>query len=221
MSTKPDILVLVETKVSKNKVFADWEPSYACIPRNCKRGKGGIMCAFRKGTFKSAPRNVTSVDDDRILTCRVEYDNRTVRIIVVYGPQETDELEVRNDFFVKLCLEVEKCKNAGEGVLIVGDFNAKVKADEEKNLIHESGNGKLLTDAVNDFGLEVVNFSNYSTGTWTWTKQVRGLRNKSTLDYLVVDKEIFELVQEMEIDEEKSLCPFHKTKVKNVKVTKK
>ena len=221
-SIQPEIVALVETKVSKNKVYKEWEPYYQCIKRNCSRGKGGIMCAFKKGTFKSA-LNVTSVDDDRILTCRVEYENRTVRVIVVYGPQETDELEVRNDFFVKLCLEVEKCKNAGEGVLIVGDFNAKIRADKEKIIIHESGsgNGKLLAEAVHDFGLEVVNFSNYCRGIWTWTKQVRGVLNRSTLDYLVADKEIFELVREMEIDEEKAMCPFHKTKAKKAKVSKK
>ena len=165
-SIEPDIVTLVETKVSKNKVFKEWEPYYQCLRKNCTRGKGGIMCAFKKGTVKSV-RNVTSVDDDRILTCRVEYDTRTVRVIAVYGPQETDESEVRNDFYVKLGVEVEKCYNAGEGVLIIGDLNAKLNTDEEKNVVHESGNGKLLSESVQDLGL-----SDYCTGTWTWTKKV-------------------------------------------------
>lgn len=223
-SIQPEIVALVETKVGKNKVFKEWEPHYQCLKRNCSRGKGGIMCAFKNGTFKSA-RNVTSVDDDRILTCRVEYDNRTVRVIVVYGPQETDELELRNDFYVKLGLEIEKCNNAGEGLLIIGDLNAKIKADEEKNILYDSGNGRLLAETVHDFGLEVVNFSDCCRGTWTWTKRVRGVLNKSTLDYMLVDKEILKMIQELEIDEEKSLCPFHKTNTKTntkrVKGTKK
>ena len=47
-SIKPDIVALVETKVAKNKVFKEWEPYYQCLRKNCTKGKGGIMCAFKK-----------------------------------------------------------------------------------------------------------------------------------------------------------------------------
>ena len=140
-----------------------------------------------------------------------------MKVIAVYGPQETDESELRNDFYMKLGLEIEKCNNAGPGVLIVGDLNAKLKTDEVKTIVHESGNGKLLTEAVQDFGLEVMNFSEICTGTWTWTKKIRGVTNSSKLDYLIVDKQVSDLVCEMEIDEEKVHCPFHKKKVNKKK----
>ena len=49
---KPDIIGLVETKFAKNKniEMEGWEP----FKRNCSKGKAGVMCALRKGTFKSA-----------------------------------------------------------------------------------------------------------------------------------------------------------------------
>ena len=54
---QPDIVALVETKLPKNKGYDDWK-KYVCFKRNSSQGKGGVMCAFKKGTFQSA-RNVT------------------------------------------------------------------------------------------------------------------------------------------------------------------
>ena len=211
-AVKPDIVVLVETKVAKKKDFGEWETyGYEYVKRNCTRGKGGIMCALKKKTFKLL-RNATSVDDDRILTCRVEYSNRCVRIIGVYGPQENDDVEDRKCFFEKLSIEIEKSFNAGEGVLIVGDLNAKLTTDTDENISHKSGNGKFLAEMVYDFGLKVVNFCKLCRGKWTWSKEVSGVQKKSCLDYVIVDKQVSELFLEMEIDEEKTLCPFHKQK---------
>ena len=207
-SLKPDIIALVETKVSKSKVFDTEWLRYECVNRNCSRGKGGILCAFRKGTFRNL-KNVTHVDDDRILTCRCEYQNKTVRVIVVYGLQENDDSEEKSDFFINLSIEIERSLNAGDGIIVVGDMNAKLEMDTEGNIVPDSGNGRLLLNTVCDFDLEVVNFADCCKGTWTYSKDVLGVNQKSRLDYLITDREVFKSVQELEIDEDKIFCPFH------------
>ena len=210
---EPDTIALVETKVPENKVF-DWKKiGYECIKRNDKRGKGGIMCAFKIGTFRSI-RNVTQVDDRRILTCRVEYKSETVRVVVAHGPQETDNLELRTEFYINLGIEVEKAVCAGDSVMLVGDMNAKLKVDEDGNIGADSGNGQLLSEMVGDLSLQVMNFSDMCCGKWTWEKVIKGQLNKSQIDYLIVNNQLMKSVMEMEIDEEKSMCPFHKVKGK-------
>ena len=210
---KPDILGLVETKLAKNASFidlVDWE----VIKRNGSKGKSGVMCAFRKGTFQSI-RNVTHTDDDRILSCRVVYKYETVRVIVAYGPQENEEVEERKDFFIKLSIEIEKTIHAGEGVIVIGDMNAKLDCDPEKNQINGvSGNGVILAELVKSYHLQVMNFSNLCKGQWTWSKEINGVMNKSRLDYLIVSENISKVIRNMEIDENKNLCPFHRVKVK-------
>ena len=43
------------------------------------------------------------------------------------------------------------------------------------------------------------------------------VNHMSRLDYLIVDHQVFNYVLEMEIDEERTLCPFHKKKKKKKK----
>ena len=209
---KPDVIALVETKVPKDKVFSDWE-QYYCIKRNDTRGKGGIMCAFKNGTYRSA-RNMTHVDDNRILTCRVKYKSETVRIIASYGPQETDDPELRKDFYINLGIEIEKSACAGDSVMLIGDMNAKLKLNDEGKIVADSGNGELLCEMIEDMGLQVMNFSHLCNGKWTWEKEKLGVIHKSQIDYLMVDNQIMKSVIAMEIDEEKSTCPFHQVRSK-------
>ena len=148
---------------------------------------------FKNGTYKSA-RNVTHVDDVRILTCRVKYKSETVRIIASYGPQETDDLELRKDFYINLGIEIEKSACAGDGVMLVGDMNAKLKLNDEGKIVADSGNGKLLCEMIEDMGLQVINFSHLCNGKWTWEKEKQGIVHRSQIDYLMVDNQIMKSV---------------------------
>ena len=209
---KPDIIGLVETKLSKGKSLEieGWE----VVKRNCSKGKGGVMCALKKGTFHSV-RNVTHTDDEHILSVRVSYKYETVRFIVAYGPQENEEVDTRKEFFTKLGIEIEKAKLAGEGVMVIGDLNAKIEQISENNDINAcSGNGTLLKIMIEDLQLSVMNFSPQCKGVWTWSKTIKGVKHTSRLDYLIVNKNFSLNVKEMEIDEDKAMCPFYKVKNK-------
>ena len=135
----------------------------------------------------------------------------------MYGPQESDELEERKDFYDKVSIEIEKAQNVGDRVMIIGDMNAKLDHDTEGQIVPESGNGKFLVDTVTEYDLDVVNLSDRCRGKWTWSKNILGVNHRSRLDYLIVDHHVFDYVLEMEIDEERTLCPFHKKKKKKKK----
>ena len=204
---------MVETKLAKNKGFDDWN-KYDCFKRNSSKGKSGLMCAFKKGTFLSV-RDVTHTDDERVLTCRVECKNEVVRVVTAYGPQENEDAEDRKDFFIKFGIEIEKCIHSGDGVIVVGDLNAKLEHNKERNEINpDSGNGSLLLDIIEDLNLQVVNFSDQCKGQWTWSKVINEVVHKSILDYVLVDSKMHLNVVSMDIDEEKHLCPFHRVRVK-------
>ena len=131
--------------------------------------------------------------------------------------QENDDSEERSDFFINLSIEIERSLNAGDGVIVVGDMNAKLEMDTEGNIMPDSGNGRLLLNTVCDFDLEVVNFADCCKGTWTYSKDVLGVNQRSRLDSLITDREVFKSVQELEIDEDKIFCPSHKTTEKGDK----
>ena len=155
--------------------------------------------------------NVTYTDHENIISVRVVYKHKTVRIIVAYGLQEKEELERRKEFFTKLGIEIERTMHAGEGVLIIGDLNAKLEQNDDK-ITPLSGNGVLLLELIEDMHLNVINFSPLCQGKWTYSKEVKGEKIRSRLDYLLVSEDFTKSVRGMEIDEEKSMCPFHITK---------
>ena len=207
---EPGIFVLTETKVCKGKVF-DFT-NYNYINRNGTKGQGGLVCAVKKGTFESI-RNVSTTDCDNILVCRIEYRDEVVRVICVYGPQETDDSDNRNDFYQSLSIEVEKTLHANEKPIIVGDFNAKL-VSEEGNPVPDSPNGGLLHQVLSRYQLQVMNFSAKCSGKWTWSRVVEGVLQRSVLDYFITDSDMEVSVLKMDIDEEKIHCPFHIEKVK-------
>ena len=147
------------------------------------------------------------------MSCGIQVRNSSV--IVAYGPQENEDFDERNDFYIKLSIEIGKTIHAGEGVIVIGDFNAKMEFDSNENRVMAmSGNGKLLADMAEHFELKVMNFSNLCKGKWTWSKVVNGELQQSRLDYLLVSDNMCKIINNMEIDENKNLCPFHRVKEK-------
>ena len=90
----PTILVLCETKLGQSSKIKSLLPEYKLFPRNVKQGKGGLIIGIKKNYFRSN-LDVTSSEDKNILAVRVTVsDQLAYRIILAYGPQETESLEV-------------------------------------------------------------------------------------------------------------------------------
>ena len=208
----PDVVALCETKRSKElRRKQDDIPGFEVVEKNVKKGKEGMLIAVRQGTFQSIDE-VSSAEFDNIFVVRVEYKSETIRFVMVHSPQETDPTETRSSFYEEVKVQVERCDMAGDKLVLLGDFNARLMKADNK-VVAMSENGKLLCEVVNDNDLQVVNFEPVAQGEWTRIQAKNGSVVKSTLDYIMVKDPA--LVSEMVIDEDKIYCPYRETTSKN------
>ena len=203
--TSPDIIVLCETKVGSKK---KWNiENYESVSRNCSFGKGGILVAAKYGTYNSF-LEVTKSKNDGILVARMEYGKRVIRIVAVYGPQETSEKEVKEDFYNDLNIEIECGKYQDEEILIIGDLNGKL--DLKGGIIKStSDNGEQIMKTVEKHNLKVINFCDVTNG--KWTRISKDESQKSVLDYVISSENFEKGIIKLDIDEEKLFCPFKVT----------
>ena len=60
------------------------------------------------------------------LTVKLIFGGEKIRLILVYGPQEYPSEREKETFWHNIHVEVERAKLAGENLLLIGDFNAKL-----------------------------------------------------------------------------------------------
>ena len=149
---------------------------------------------------------VTTVNNDNILSVKISFSTYNLRVVVAYGPQENESVELKEEFFKDLETEVEACKVNGDNLMLVGDLNSKIEWKNNK-VQPMSNNGMYLANVISNGNLEVLNFSKKCTG--KWTHEIRTSGKKSVIDYILVDKEVGNTVTEMLIDEECLYTPFH------------
>ena len=135
-----------------------------------------------------------------------------ISVILGYGPQESEYAEVREEFFTEMEIEIEKCRTAGELPIVIGDMNSKLAPMNGHLKKPLTSNGRLLQQVIESQDLEVLNFSGKCNGQHTHVTRTTGA--SSTLDYVLISREMDCLVNEMLIDEECLMCPFWVEKVK-------
>ena len=211
----PDIVALCETKLgAKSKPqIQGYETEYL----NLSRGKEGLLVAVKEGTSISMENmtNDKECEDRNILAVQLKYANCSVRVIVCHAPQETDKLEVRQQFFERLKLEVERGEINGDYILLVGDMNGRLESENETNL--DSPNGELLKSLVDEHHLKVANFHSNSLGKWTRIQQTKKGEKKSVIDYLLLDEGLCSHLTEVIVDESKIITPYWVTTKKGVR----
>ena len=88
----------------------------------------------------------------------MEFGNICFRLLVAYGPQEGDHIDQINNFYENLSLPIERASTAGDPILMVGDFNAKLGKYIIKGDIHDMSNiWQKLHNLIIKYNLNVVN----------------------------------------------------------------
>ena len=202
---EPKIVVFCETKLPSDSILKNLLPGYAVNGRPTKGGQSGIAIAVKGQTFLSV-LDVTDTKHKDIVVTRIQLNHWcAARVILGYAPQETEKVEVREQFFTELEIEITRCKSEGDIPILVGDMNAKLeKLSNEVNAV--TPNGKLLLEMINNHELNVLNFDEKCSGQWTHVIRTTGAA--SVLDYVAVSKDILEQVKDVIIDEKCTLCPF-------------
>ena len=206
----PKIIAFCETKLADDKLLRNLLPNYEINSRPTKAGKSGIALAVKKQTFSSI-LDVTSTMYKDILVTRVEMDTISFRIVLGYAPQETEDVETREQFFTELEIELINCKMEGDLPLLIGDLNAKIESTDNK-IIPVSPNGKILESIIKNQQLHVLNFDEKCSGKWTHVIRTTG--QASVLDYIMIDNETKQYVKDVTIDEDCVYCPFSVKKKK-------
>eukprot|EP00112_Aurelia_sp_Birch-Aquarium-sp1_P026251 Seg92.1 transcript_id=Seg92.1/GoldUCD/mRNA.D3Y31 product="LINE-1 retrotransposable element ORF2 protein" pseudo=true protein_id=Seg92.1/GoldUCD/D3Y31 len=97
-------------------------------------------------------------------------------------------------------MQIKIAEENKQYLLIMGDFNAKVGNLIEGNNEEISTAGKLLRDMILvKTNCTIVNASEKTKGKWTRTEGTK----KSILDYMIINKEHHQSINQMIIDEEK------------------
>ena len=207
------VVMLQETKIKKKgkvkfKGFNVFEQ-----PRENKEG-GGLM------TIVHTNLEPVEVPDDNceFLVVDLKGDFGSIRTINCYGPQETQPLDVRSQFFIDLESRVITAKTDGKLVCIEFDANSKLGSHVIKGDPHVmSSNGSLLSSLVDRQNLIVVNATHRCFGTFTQYRKTKTAEEKSVIDYFVVCQNLYENVLKMVVDEERKfvLTKFYKCKKKS------
>ena len=97
-------------------------------------------------------------EEAEFITVRLGFGAVFVRIILVYGPQEKDNINNISSFYENITVQTERAVLAGDSVFPVGDFNAKLGRGIISNNRHDmSDNGQYLYKMITDYDLTVLN----------------------------------------------------------------
>ncbi|CAL4150581.1 unnamed protein product [Meganyctiphanes norvegica] len=125
-----------------------------------------------------------------------------LKIILVYLDVDKGELGKLNNGKIKKEIE-ESIKNQNKGgLMILGDFNGHSELLEPNR--KEDLNGKMIKEWIENFDLILLNADCKCEGIYT---RCRG-EQKSAIDMVMVNEEMYRICNKMEIDEGKEIISF-------------
>ena len=100
------------------------------------------------------------------MTVKLSFGSEKFRLILVYGPQEYSSESDKETFWHNIHVEVERGKLAGENLLLIGNFNAKLgRAFIPGDIYDISMNGNQLLDLWGSQRLCLLDIEEFADGT--------------------------------------------------------
>jgi exonuclease III len=188
------------------------------------RAAAGVGCIIHKELAKDIYSWVPL--SQRILTIEMRSEIRKIwTIIVTYGPNEDDKVDVKERYWEEL---TETAENAKGKIFIVGDFNGRVGQQEEqyKEILGRHGeqirnnNGNRLLDfcILNNFIITNSWFAHKDIHKYTREEPSRG--EKSIIDYVLVEKANMRMVQDTRVKRGAEIGSDHYMVVSQIKELK-
>ena len=213
------IVTLQETHFKKKGKLNDKIPNYEVFEAIRKKQKGGCLIAAHKSLDPILIEEYS--EDFELIVIEVKIEGKDVRVITGYGPQENWRKDERLPFFMKLEEEIAKAKMLEKLIFIQMDSNSKLGPEIIEGDPHtQSENGKVLADIVTRNALVVMNNSREKClGKITRRRITEKIKEESIIDHVIVSEEVADVIEKLEIDEERKyvLTKYSKTK-KGVKV---
>ena len=166
-------------------------------------GGGGLLTAVHKNL---KPVSVSDESEVEILVVQGVVNNKAIRFINGYGPQDDSNSSdnAKEEFFNRLDVEVKSSMLAGTMICIQMDANSKLGSDyvpgDKKP---QSKNGRLLANVIDQNNLIVVNGTKKCFGLITrHRKTINGIE-ESTIDFFIICRKLFNIIIRLDIDEKR------------------
>lgn len=194
-SMELELLAITETK-KKGEGSTTTKNGHLLIysgVKNNMRAKAGVGCLINKRIAESVYRWKSW--SERILSVELKDLNNEVKtIIVVYGPNEDNSTETKEQFWDELTTITEEAIGT---VVILGDFNGRVG---RRDSMYKEVMGPFGEDIRNNNGERLLNFCILNNMLVTntlfehknihrYTREMSSRGEKSIIDYILVQKE--------------------------------
>ena len=201
----PVLVAIVETKLEKEEKIE--LPGYKVTPVNRNEEGGGALLAIRNNlTNLVVSTNEYKQHGAEMVWIKLDNTKVKIKIGVIYMPQESrTNLDVLEIIYKNIEEEIEEAYTNGLKLFVYGDMNCKVGDIIKGNKSDISKGGRLLLKMAKKYKLSIVNSLSVCEGLWT---RIEG-EEKSVIDYVLTFEEDTDIVEEMIIDEEKLITPYH------------
>ena len=192
------VICIAETKSIPPRI-----PGYSEWHMGNKRERydgGGVAIAVREDIEKeSQPVEDLETQDQEVAWIQINTKGKKkISVGVYYGKQEKDPRDSVEREFSQLRTQITKLKNEGP-IILVGDFNAKLKVEKQGIKQEMSRNGELLQDLLDQTDMYPISLVS-QTGTWTWENR-HNPQQKSIIDYMLINRENANQIEENIVDE--------------------
>ena len=135
----------------------------------------------------------------------IKVNNKEIRIITGYGPQESWPEVERMPFFLALEQEIIKAELQGKSIFIEMDSNSKLGPEFIPRDPHkQSVNGKVLAGIIHRHGLIVANgLKEKCSGLITRRRETRNSVEESIIDHAIITEDLEKDLESVRVDEER------------------
>lgn len=199
-----EILIITETK-KKGKGIMELENGHILLYSGvdkADRAAAGVGCILHRN-IKNTLHKWEAVSE-RIITIELKAKEFTKTIIGVYGPNEDEKAENKNNFWEELSLVTETARGQ---IYVMGDFNGRVgKRDKNYTTVigkHgediRNNNGKRLLDYCQVYNLIITNtfFEHKEIHKYTREEISRG--EKSIIDYILIERDNRSIITDVRV----------------------
>ena len=208
-----DIVCVSETNVHGTKKIN--LKNYFSFTKNNpnKKSMGGLMTAVKNEIKQSAVKVSENSEGDEYIVVRLEHVDPPLNVINIYGQQEgRDGLNGKErvlESWGKLKKEICLIQMRGEAVIICGDYNRAVGADEmgiRGNKERISDGGLLVRNLVEEGEFFYLNNLEVAVG-GPWTRVDPADGSLSCLDLALGSTNLLPFVKRFEVDRKRMWTP--------------
>ena len=170
---------------------------YCKLRREKSEKKGGGL-QFLTNKNKIIDFTEKKINHTEILVIEGKIYGMSLKIVNVYFDVRKDNIGRNNNKRIRKIVEREIENNRSEGIIIAGDFNGHLHMLDNKE---DDINGLMLTEWADEYNLNILNLDMKCKGTYT---RIRN-NQRTTVDYILVNKRVYDMVEEIEIDEDRQI----------------